>query len=253
MRSIGRCRIWCNHLLLCLASFLIGTAHAPTEALQSSLNSQDNLGVTSLTVMQTAVILSTLFSPALVSVLSAKWTIVAGYSTTCVYIAANFYPTWWTILPATALAGAGFGAMSPAQGRYVTTLAKAYSKTTGDRVEGVASLFHGVFFGCIMAGIVCGGAIAATVMQNHGVLPTTEYLYNATELLSTSPSITANTTTILDEHVGPLVNITVPVPAARFCGIDSCPGTEVASLGPAAKVPKITIYILFSVFLVLSD
>lgn len=66
--------------------------------MQSSLNSEEGLGVASLSVLYAALILSSMFlPPILIKKLGCKWTIAISM---CCYIAfslGNFYASWYNL------------------------------------------------------------------------------------------------------------------------------------------------------------
>ena len=92
------------------------TAYTSISNLQSSLNSDDGLGTISLSVIYVSIILSCIFLPsALIKQLGVKWTILLSQAAYLLYIAANLYPRYYTLLPAAIILGAG-AAVSPRVG-----------------------------------------------------------------------------------------------------------------------------------------
>lgn len=68
--------------------------------LQSSLNSDANLGTLSLSSIYVALIVASTFFPKLLNrFFGLKWTIVISQFAYLIYIAANLYPTWLTLMP----------------------------------------------------------------------------------------------------------------------------------------------------------
>ena len=84
------------------------TAYNSISNLQSSLNSDDGLGTISLSVIYVSIILSCIFLPsAMIKQLGVKWTILLSQMAYLLYIAANLYPRYYTLLPAAVILGAG--------------------------------------------------------------------------------------------------------------------------------------------------
>jgi hypothetical protein len=68
--------------------------------LQSSLNSNDNLGTLSLSAIYAALIISSTFLPKLmIKFFGLKWTIVISQAAYIIYIFANIFPSWYTLIP----------------------------------------------------------------------------------------------------------------------------------------------------------
>lgn len=81
--------------------------------LQSSVNvTRPVLGITSQAVYHGSVILSSVFLPSLVtSKLGLKWTMIACQLVYSVFILAQFYPSFYTLIPAAIVAGLGVAPM----------------------------------------------------------------------------------------------------------------------------------------------
>lgn len=68
--------------------------------LQSSLNTDASLGTLSLFAVHVGYTLSCLFVPhLLIPSIGYKWSLFASQITYSIYITANIYPKWWTLLP----------------------------------------------------------------------------------------------------------------------------------------------------------
>lgn len=73
---------------------------------QSSLNAEAGLGTTSQATIYVGQILSSMFIPSLVmNNLGLKWTMVVCQLSYSTYIAAQFYATFYTLIPSAALVG----------------------------------------------------------------------------------------------------------------------------------------------------
>ena len=95
-----------NLLIVSSAFLLLFTAFQSLSNLQSSLNKDEGLGLASLSVIYAALIVSCMFVPPLViNKLGCKWTIAASMVCYCTYTIANFYSSWYTLIPASLLLG----------------------------------------------------------------------------------------------------------------------------------------------------
>ena len=77
-----------------------------TNYFQTSIHNIEGLGAASLCVIYAALVLSCMFIPSLmIGKLGAKYTIVLAMMGYVLYILANFYPRWWTLIITSAILG----------------------------------------------------------------------------------------------------------------------------------------------------
>ena len=96
----SRKRIYKNLLVVGLAWIFLFTAYSSIANLQSSLNKTKGLGTAGLSTIYGSLIVSCLFlPPSMIKNLGLKWTIIISQSTYILYMAANIYPRWFTIIP----------------------------------------------------------------------------------------------------------------------------------------------------------
>ena len=76
------------------------------QNLQSSLNRDEGLGLASLCVIYVALVLSCMFVPPfMIGRLGCKWALALSMTCYVLYTVANFYPSWYTLMPASFLLG----------------------------------------------------------------------------------------------------------------------------------------------------
>ena len=98
-----------NVLLVGGSWILLFTSYRSIANLQSSLNSDSGLGTASLSIIYVALIVSCIFLPTtLMQKLGIKWTIVFSQCAFILYIAANMYPRYYTLIPAAIVLGRKF-------------------------------------------------------------------------------------------------------------------------------------------------
>jgi hypothetical protein len=99
-------RIMKNLLIIGFAWMFNFTAYSSIANLQSSLNTVDGLGTISLSIIYASLIVSCLFLPTvLIQKIGIKWTIILSLLSYILYIAANIFPRYYTLLPAAVLLG----------------------------------------------------------------------------------------------------------------------------------------------------
>jgi hypothetical protein len=101
-----RFMVYKNLLITGLAWIFLFTAYTSMSNLQSSLNQVDGLGTASLSAIYVALIVSCLFLPTiLISKLGVKWTIFFSILAYVLFILANIYPQYYTLLPSAIILG----------------------------------------------------------------------------------------------------------------------------------------------------
>ncbi|MCL4147471.1 UNVERIFIED_CONTAM: hypothetical protein GTU68_031675, partial [Idotea baltica] len=107
-----------NVVIISFAFMLNFTSFNSMANLQSSIN--EKLGTTSLSVLYAAIVLSCAFIPSwLIKRLKTKWTLPVCMLCYSTYIAAQFYPTYYTLIPTAILLGLGAAPMWSAKCSYL--------------------------------------------------------------------------------------------------------------------------------------
>ncbi|KAF2352018.1 Ion channel regulatory protein UNC-93 [Trinorchestia longiramus] len=143
--------------------FLLFTSYQSMSNLQSSINK--TYGTISQSMIYAALILSSAFIPTwMMKKLGERATIsvsMLGYS---LYIAAQFYPTPYTLIPSAAVLGLAAAPLWSAKCTYLTLAAQQYAKLSGDVTEVVVSKFFGIFFMVFQTSQVVGNLISSIVL-----------------------------------------------------------------------------------------
>ena len=140
-------RILKNIAAVSLAFMVQFTAFQGTANLQSSINASEGLGTVSLSAIYAALVLSCIFVPTFViKRLTVKWTLCVSMLCYAPYIAAQFYPRFYTLVPAGVLLGLGAAPMWAAKATYLTQVGAVYAKLTDQAVDGIVVRFFGFFF-----------------------------------------------------------------------------------------------------------
>ena len=116
-----------NLIVLSLSFILVFTAFRSIQNLQSSLNTGGRLGVIAMGCVHGTMFLTCLFAPVLINKLTSKWTIVLGLLFYLFWIAANFYPHFYTLIPTSIGVGFGQSLAWGAQVTYIQKLAMDYA------------------------------------------------------------------------------------------------------------------------------
>lgn len=140
-------RILKNVSAVSFAFMIQFTAFQGTANLQSSINAKDGLGTVSLSAIYAALVVSCIFVPTfLIKRLTVKWTLCVSMLCYAPYIGSQFYPRFYTLVPAGVILGIGAAPMWASKATYLTQVAGVYAKLTDQAVDGIIVRFFGFFF-----------------------------------------------------------------------------------------------------------
>ncbi|XP_076643712.1 UNC93-like protein [Halictus rubicundus] len=169
-----RWRITRNVLVIGIAFMVNFTAFMGATNLQSSINADQSLGTFTLASIYGSLIFSNIFFPTLIiSWLGCKWTISLSILTYVPFMAAQFYPKFYTMIPAGLLVGIGAGPLWCAKCTYLTVAAEAYATLSDVAADVLVTRFFGVFFMFYQMAQVWGNLISSAVLSyGMDALPT---------------------------------------------------------------------------------
>lgn len=147
--------------------FCVFMAFNTTQALISTLTSDKTLAYATLGVLYGIFTMTSFIAPKLVDLMGPRIAITVGAIPYVLFVFANIYPVWGTLLPASA--GVGFGAaiLWTGQGIYLSRCAVRDAALTGDSVDVCTSKMNGTFWtlfqfnaavGLVMSSIILGQA-----------------------------------------------------------------------------------------------
>jgi len=140
-------RVWKNVVAISIAFLFIFNAFQGLSRLQSTLNRVEGMGVLTLSVLYAVLIVSCMFTPRLMILgLGHRWTIVMSFVGYILYMAANGYAVWGTMITASVLVGLSAAPLWTAQCSYFIVSARHYERLTGQAGDVIVSRFFGVFF-----------------------------------------------------------------------------------------------------------
>ncbi|CAG5039159.1 unnamed protein product [Parnassius apollo] len=150
------------------AAFMVQfTAFQGTANLQSSINAADGLGTVSLSSIYAALVVSCIFVPTfLIKRLTVKWTLCLSMMCYAPYIAAQFYPAFYTLVPAGVVVGLGAAPMWTSKATYLTQAGSVYAKLTDQAVDGIIVRFFGFFFLAWQTAELWGNLISSLVFSS---------------------------------------------------------------------------------------
>ena len=198
---------------LALSYLAVFGAYLGIQALQSSLNQEANLGLTSLCVLNGCFMLSTLITPTIIRLAGTKYSLIGGYVVFLLYTISNAYPSWYTLIPSSFLLGIAFGPVWASLNTHATNVAIKYATVFNQKAQHLIILFSGVVAFHIQLAQASGNLISSVVII--------------------SCSDTSNTTTMTNA-----TNITLP----------SCDSSEFCTNTSALNLDRVCLYVLLAVY-----
>ncbi|KAM7135076.1 protein unc-93 homolog A [Molossus nigricans] len=154
-----------NVLVVSLGFLLLFTAYGGLQSLQSSLYREEGLGVTVLSTLYGAVLLSSmLLPPLLIRLLGCKWTIAVSMSCYVTFSLGNFYASWYTLIPTSILLGLGAAPLWSAHCTYLTLVGNSDAEKAGKAGKDVVNQYFGLFFLIFQSSGVWGNLISSLVL-----------------------------------------------------------------------------------------
>ncbi|ELT90968.1 hypothetical protein CAPTEDRAFT_154442 [Capitella teleta] len=163
----SRWRYGKNLVVLTLSFILVFTAFRSIQNLQSSLNSAGRLGMVAMACVHGTTFLTCLFAPALIDRLTSKWTIVLGLLFYLFWVAANFYPHVYTLVPTSIGVGFGQSLAWGAQVTYIQKLAVDYAHASRELTQQEMYKFNGVFLACFQTSHVWGNLVSSLMLTEN--------------------------------------------------------------------------------------
>ena len=154
-----------NFTVLSLSFILVFSAFRSIQNLQTSLNSKMNLGFITMGCVHGTMFLTCLFTPVLVNKLTSKWTIVLGLIFYLFWIAANFYPHFYTLIPTSIGVGFGQSLAWGAQVTYLQQLSIDYAYVSKELSQQELARFNGVFLACFQTTHVWGNLVSSLMLK----------------------------------------------------------------------------------------
>ncbi|XP_072051668.1 protein unc-93 homolog A-like [Amphiura filiformis] len=157
---------WKNLIALSLSITIIVCASTATQSTQSTLNMDSGLGLASLSCVYISCALSCFYASIVVRFFGTKWAVVVGEICFSLFIAANLYPTFYTLIPISIVYGSSAGLLYTAQGTYLTSIAISYASKSNLLKEHIISRFNGIFYMIYFIGISPGSIMMSLMLQN---------------------------------------------------------------------------------------
>ena len=154
-----------NLIVLSIGFMLAYTAFFSLRNLQSSINHEGGLGLIGMSTVYASFLLGCIFAPSIVNCMRPKSAIVLSMHGNLASVLANFYPTFYTLVPASAILGFTMAILWTAQGTYITSLAITYAALTNKSHDAILGLFIGFFLFLVQIAQILGNLISSSVFM----------------------------------------------------------------------------------------
>ncbi|XP_026443413.1 UNC93-like protein 3 isoform X2 [Papaver somniferum] len=153
------------HILSC-AFLLIFLAYGAAQNLQSTVNTEQNLGTTSLGISYVSFTFFSLFSSTTVRLLGSKNALILGTTGYWLYVAANLTPSWYSMGPAAIYLGFCASIIWVGQGTYLTSAARSHANDSQLHEGTVIGNFNGEFFGMFASRQFFGNFLTLALLRD---------------------------------------------------------------------------------------
>lgn len=196
-----------NLIVLSIGFMLVYAPFFALRNLQSSINPDGGLGLLSMSVTYASFVVGCICATALVQNVRPKMAILMSLFGYFIYTASNFYPGYYTLVPASAILGFTMALLWTAQGTYITSIAVAYAAVAGKNHNNILGLFNGFFLFLIQIAQILGNLVSSTV-------------FNIEMAREQNVLTHANQTSITPRVVG--INKLFADTPPKFCGAKYC-------------------------------
>ena len=197
-----------NLLVMNVAYFFLFSSYFALRNLQSSLNAVGGLGMYALSSMYCSLVFGSLFSTTVVQRLRPKRTLSLSLIGFVLYSAANFYPRFYTMIPASVVHGFFMAVGYTAQSTYLTNISAGYAELVGKQTKDVLSQFHGTYVVFLQFSQLAGGLVSSLLLSKP--VSHTDGIFLA-----------SHSHVDYTNHTVYTANVSVPLCGSAYCPSDS--------------------------------
>ena len=131
---------------LSLAYVVLFTAFSGLQNLQSSINSAGGLGLATLSLLYATFLAAGFITPGFLKLFGTKYSLLFGFICHLIYTLTNYYPSWYTLVPASILIGFASAPIWAAASTHLAEVAMMVAPNLGKKQDYLISKFTGIFF-----------------------------------------------------------------------------------------------------------
>ncbi len=173
----GSTKTWVyrNSAGLGFAFLVVFSAFQGLQNLQSVLHSEGGLGLASLSILYSFFTLSCFITPGIIQILGTKYAILIGFVCHLIYTTANFYPSWYTLVPASVVIGLGSGPIWAASSSHIVKVCVIGASALGLDLNLLISSQVGIFFSIFRMSQIPGNLASSLIFFPYSSNETVGY------------------------------------------------------------------------------
>ncbi|CAD5126066.1 DgyrCDS14234 [Dimorphilus gyrociliatus] len=137
------------------------------NSLQSSLNFENGLGTTCVAIIYGVLIVSSFLAPPFIERFGVRNVLLCGWFCHTLFILANMWPHWATLIPASILVGVASGFIWVAQGSYVSRLGVRLSEASSLASEPAMGRLFAAFSAVLALMRLFGYVLSSLILYSH--------------------------------------------------------------------------------------
>ena len=204
------------------------TSYLGLDVLQTSING--DIGIYSITLASGCKLFSSFLGPVIMHKVTPKWTVLLSCTCMMSFTIANFYPVWYTLLPAGVLVGLTQGPMWISHGVYVTVMGVEYARLTNTSKDRVLNRISGFAASAIPVAIATGNFLSSVVLKNVHFDDENGFLFDTMNYTKTDHynfSVVSNSPIVFSSNADSEIIHTSPTyDTVDTCGPHFCPDTN---------------------------
>ncbi|KAG6434075.1 hypothetical protein SASPL_105696 [Salvia splendens] len=152
--------------LLCWAFLLIFLAYGAVQNLESTMNTEGDMGTISLGILYVSFAIFSLVASMVVKKMGSKNALILGTTGYWLFIAANLKPSWYTMVPASLYMGFAASIIWVGQGTYLTSTATSHANDHKLHEGTVIGKFNGEFWGMFACHQLVGNLVTLALLRD---------------------------------------------------------------------------------------
>ncbi|GFP98361.1 unc93-like protein 3 [Phtheirospermum japonicum] len=153
--------------ILCWAFLLIFLAYGAVQNLESTINTEGDLGTISLGILYVSFACFSIVASLVVRKLGAKNALILGTTGYWLFTAANLKPSWYTMVPTSLYMGFAASIIWVGQGTYLTSAAHSHANDNKLHEGTVIGNFNGEFWGMFGLHQLVGNLVTLAMLRDE--------------------------------------------------------------------------------------
>ncbi|XP_060072143.1 protein unc-93 homolog A-like [Ylistrum balloti] len=195
--SMTKNQIMKNLSMICTSFFLMFTSFHSMLSLLTSLSKEEGMGTFAIFIECSFFMISAMFLASFsIDRFGVKLTLFLSTFTTLSLMAANLYPVWAIMVPASIVCGLGAGPMWASQSAYVSELSKHYANITQTKLKDSLSFFFGIFFMSLNGSKITGNLLSSLLLKQNTQANTSMTLEEIEDCVANKQEAVSNATSL---------------------------------------------------------